>query len=438
MAEVLGAVTTATKFFFEVNQISIDNWSFKCFYKITTSLLLTCSLISTTKQFFGEPIQCDLRDGGVNQGVLNSYCWMYSTFNIPPTFQGNCFKREHDGNALYNSYYQWVAIFLVIQALLFYIPRVVWLSLEGGLMKFLVRNARGKIVEDAEEKRDSLIVTFKEHLHNKYNRYAMLFYLCETSNLFIVLSQILVINKFLHYQFLTYGFQVYTWYSLPPEERQLRNLNPMCEVFPRIASCDYIRFGAGGHQEKKNALCILGLNMINDKIFLVIWYWYLALVFIGLWRLGFRIASICFWYFRYLLIKWKVRRYFKKDENDRHIYHYIKHCSQGDWLVLYQMSRNMNKRFFADFLSVLSRTVNPHDPEKCNELNHFNKKEENHETDSDDDDKEKLLGDKKKRKMSHIDITFIDKDDDDDDKDKKDESSGDTKIGPNSAVDVLA
>ena len=40
--------------------------------------------------------------------------------------------------------------------------------------------------------------------------------------------------------------------------------------------------------------------------------------------------------------------------------------------------------------------------------------------------------------MSHIDITFIDKDDDDDDKDKKDESSGDTKIGPNSAVDVLA
>lgn len=69
----------------------------------------------------------------------------------------------------------------------------------------------------------------------------------------------------------------------------MQNLNPMCEVFPRIASCDYVRsadqsisssktskcfllrFGAGGHQERKNALCILGLNMINDKIFLVIW-----------------------------------------------------------------------------------------------------------------------------------------------------------------------
>ena len=29
------------------------------------------------------------------------------------------------------------------------------------IMVFLIRNARGKIVEDAEEKRDALVVTFK-------------------------------------------------------------------------------------------------------------------------------------------------------------------------------------------------------------------------------------------------------------------------------------
>ena len=77
MAELLGAVTTATKFFFEVglrwtikaskhlyghqvNQISIDNWTFKLFYKATTTILLACSLLSGTKQFFGEPINCDV------------------------------------------------------------------------------------------------------------------------------------------------------------------------------------------------------------------------------------------------------------------------------------------------------------------------------------------------------------------------------------------
>ena len=44
--------------------------------------------------------------------------------------------------------------------------------------------------------------------------------------------------------------------------------NPMCYVFPRIVSCDYRRFGTGGKEENLNAICILSLNIINDKVFL--------------------------------------------------------------------------------------------------------------------------------------------------------------------------
>eukprot|EP00092_Neocalanus_flemingeri_P002461 GFUD01002633.1.p1 GENE.GFUD01002633.1~~GFUD01002633.1.p1 ORF type:complete len:421 (-),score=78.51 GFUD01002633.1:86-1348(-) len=419
MAEILGAATTATKFFFEVNAVSIDNWSFKCFYKVTTSILLACSVISTSKQFFGDPIQCDIRGGGVDKGVLNSYCWMYSTFNIPPNFKGSCAKREQDGSTLYNTYYQWVSIFLVIQALIFYLPRMLWLSMEGGLMKFLVRNARGKIIEDAEEKRDSLIQTFQEHLHNKYTKYAALFYFCETANLFVVISQIFVVNSFINYHFLSYGPKVWTYYSLPPEERIIQDLNPMCEAFPRIASCDFVRYGSGGEQEKKNALCILGLNMVNDKIFLIIWLWYFILLIIGSSRLVYRICTVCFWKYRYLLIKWKIRRYFQKNENDRHIGHYIEHCSLGDWLVLYQMSRNMNKRFFADFISVLSKTVNPHPVDECHEHHHFITDKTLDKVDAKEDSDS----------IRHLDITFIDKDVEDM-KEKQ-------VVGPKDLVDVL-
>ena len=34
-------------------------------------------------------------------------------------------------------------------------------------------------------------------------------------------------------------------------------------------------------------------------------------------------------------------------------------CSIGDWFVLYQMSKNMNKRFFAEFIALLSLKINP-------------------------------------------------------------------------------
>jgi hypothetical protein len=60
MAEILGAATTATKFFLEVNQISIDNATFKLFYKATTTLLLACSVVASSKQFFGDPINCEV------------------------------------------------------------------------------------------------------------------------------------------------------------------------------------------------------------------------------------------------------------------------------------------------------------------------------------------------------------------------------------------
>ena len=70
---------------------------------------------------------------------------------------------------------------------------------------------------------------------------------------------------------------------------------------------------------------------------------------------------------RYLLIKLKTGRYFKSSNNTYHIKHYILHCSIGDWFVLYQMSRNMNRRFFAEFLTILSKRVNPCPDIECDE-----------------------------------------------------------------------
>ena len=77
MADLIGAVTKVTSNFLEINQVkhliftriwfftatidqvSIDNWGFKLFYKCTTVFLILSSVLTTAKQFFGSPIQCD-------------------------------------------------------------------------------------------------------------------------------------------------------------------------------------------------------------------------------------------------------------------------------------------------------------------------------------------------------------------------------------------
>ena len=131
----------------------------------------------------------------MSSSTLKSYCWMYSSFDIPPEFEGSCARHsgEEDsgGGGVFNSFYQWVSLCLVSQALVFYLPRALWVSLEGGLMKHLAKDAGGKVVEDAEKKKDDLLATFNKHLHNKYDRYFQTFIGCEILNLVILASQVI-------------------------------------------------------------------------------------------------------------------------------------------------------------------------------------------------------------------------------------------------------
>ena len=74
------------------------------------------------------------------------------------------------------------------------------------------------------------------------------------------------------------------------------------------------RFGNGGKPEKINAICILALNIINDKVFLVIWWWFFILIFIGLCRVIFRIVQLNSVRLRFYLLNIRMHRFFKRNE----------------------------------------------------------------------------------------------------------------------------
>ena len=67
-----------------------------------------------------------LAKDGIDKEVLESYCWMYSTWNIPREYKGACSGGDQDMDTttiVYNSYYQWVPLYLIFLAVLFYLPR---------------------------------------------------------------------------------------------------------------------------------------------------------------------------------------------------------------------------------------------------------------------------------------------------------------------------
>ena len=83
----------------------------------------------------------------------------------------------------------------------------------------------------------------------------------------IILFQIYFTDFFLGGEFLSYGRDVLAYSEMEPEDRP----DPMAKIFPKVTKCTFFKYGPSGTVEKKDGLCVLPLNIINEKIYIFIW-----------------------------------------------------------------------------------------------------------------------------------------------------------------------
>merc|ERR1711937_596714 len=93
-------------------------------------------------------------------------------------------------------------------------------------------------------------------------------FLCEALALVNVVGQIYFTDRFLGNEFTTYGWDVLSVTAGNPEERA----DPMNVVFPKVTKCTFHKYGPSGTITKHDGLCILALNIINEKIYVFFWF----------------------------------------------------------------------------------------------------------------------------------------------------------------------
>ena len=69
-------------------------------------------------------------------------------------------------------------------------------------------------------------------------------------------------DRFFDGAFLTFGLEVISFAEQDQEDR----LDPLIYVFPRMTKCTFHKFGTSGEVEKHDALCLLPLNIVNEKV----------------------------------------------------------------------------------------------------------------------------------------------------------------------------
>ena len=71
-------------------------------------------------------------------------------------------------------------------------------------------------------------------------------------------------------------------------------------VFPLVVSCSMQVFGPSGTHIKTSSICALPINILNEKAYLLLWFWFLLLTVISLLQL-LRQAALLVPSFRLLL-----------------------------------------------------------------------------------------------------------------------------------------
>ena len=155
-------------------------------------------------------------------------------------------------------------------------------------------------------------------------------------------------DVFLGGTFLNYGLDVMSFPEADPETR----VDPMIRIFPKVSKCTFRKYGPSGSQENHDAMCILSINIINEKIYILIWFWLLFLTITTTLWLMYRLAVIFSMRLRKELLYRRGRM-----AGTKNLDIVIRRCHLGDWFLVYQLGCYMEPMVFAEFIEEFAKEL---------------------------------------------------------------------------------
>ena len=186
----------------------------KLHYRITTLLLFGSCVLVTALDWIGNgnKITCVMEgnsdDWSIPPAVINTYCYIMSTFTLPSQLAGDVGKNvAYQGVGTYNSkteevtikaYYQWVPFILFFQACLFYIPHMLCKAWEGGKISGIISGLNSMVIDRTERSsKQKVLAQYLVDNLNTHNIWAVKIFLTEIIYFLNVLANIYLIDVFL-------------------------------------------------------------------------------------------------------------------------------------------------------------------------------------------------------------------------------------------------
>lgn len=341
----------------KAHNIIIDGLVFRLHYRFTVLILLSASILLSCRQYFGEPIHCLQRDVARTK-VVENFCWIHATYILPHAWNGTVGVHvPHPGidrytpgkNKVYHAYYQWVAFVLLFQGIFFYLPRYLWKTWEKGIMRSFALNLQDPLLNPSDSTQSYKLLSHALHIHwGHFSGYFKRYLFCELLTFINVLGQMWLLDTFFGGAFTTFGIRVIQWTEWDQEYRT----DPLVKTFPRMTKCMFHDYGSSGDVQRVDALCILPLNILNEKIFVFLWFWMVILCCLTALVLIYRLMLAAMPLMRYCVLVTKAP-HASKGALDR----LVGSSKLSDWFVLYLLSKNIDPRHYKAVISHLAAAM---------------------------------------------------------------------------------
>ncbi|CAF0726694.1 unnamed protein product [Brachionus calyciflorus] len=390
-------------------------------HRYTVAILVLFCAVVTTNQYAGEPINCwvPAQFTGSFETYTNRLCWLQNTYyvdenqDIPDTLD--------DRHKTMLKYYQWIHLIILLQAVLFIIPRIVWRSLNDKCGIEIVNYVDAAIKYETVDKfaeREKLMEFLSGHINSfihsknsykagkskfeyklrrclsfiffwtgkRFGNYLIILYIfVKLMFLANVFSQLFLMTKLL-------GISNYHLLGIEILQRMAKGMDMISNhYFPKVTHCDF-KIRELGSDHLYTVQCVLSINIFTEKIYVILWFWFVILTLMTFIDLLTFLIKNCFQTQRYLYVKKHVLIFNKLETHDQMMIlnDFVSNYLKPDViLVLKILANNVNGLVVSELIKYLWESFNKQRTQELDNLRNDENRDgnyDNQENNDDDDD----------------------------------------------------
>lgn len=383
-------------------------------------LVIFCAVISTS-QYAGDPINCwvPAQFTGSFETYTNRLCWLQNTYYVDEDHDIPDDMAERDKTEL--KYYQWIHLIILLQSILFLFPRVLWRSLNDKcgieLVNYVDEAYKFETVDEFAE-RDKLMNFLSGHLSTfihakdsaletkgkisykikrvfsyflfwtgkRFGNYLIILYIfCKLFYLINVFGQLFLMTKLL-------GIQNYHYLGFEILQRMATGHDMIANhYFPKVSHCDF-KVRELGNDHQYTVQCVLTINIFVEKIYIIIWFWFVILTCVTFFDLLSFVFRNCFSFNRHSYVEKHILVFSKiNSKNQKKILRdFVSKYLRPDVILVFRiLSNNVNAMVVSELVKTMWDSFsNNYKLEKINVQKHskdYKSEEDETENISDDD-----------------------------------------------------